>query len=447
MKHVYIVMFCIWGFVLQAQNPDMALDKATDDLGNVTDEFQELFFKAIAQTAINNPAKAIKALQQCKMIDSTQMAVYNLLGKNYQQLKDFKLAETAYQKALKLATEDNKKLIRRQLFNFYLEQKSIENAIKQALILSETDFSFKQELANLYLLNQQPQKALDVLHKIEQILGYSDYRDQMRLNIYMSTAMLKEGETYFLNRLKENTYDMSPYLALLELYTVKKDYNNIVKIGNQAKEKISFSDQIDPYLAQTYMLLEQPNKAKKATKNVVQSRRLTETKKLEVIKAYKRFTANDKDLQQDLLEVLNSAISTEEQSASKAELAQFYKTKNPQKAYGYFKEALDNKPQDFKLYKEVINLGLLLGEFSEVLNYTNSALELFPAQPVFYYAKSAALYEQNNIEKALQQLDMGFSLLVGQPQLQQNFHTLYIKIYKNLDQPEKIKFHQSQLKN
>ncbi len=438
-------MFCIWGFALQAQNPSMALEPATDDLGNVTDKFQELFFKAIAQTAINNPSKAIEALQQCKMIDSTQMAVYNLLGKNHQQLKNFKSAESAYQKAQKLASEDNKKLIRRQLFDLYLEQKSIEKAIEQALILSETDFSFKQELANLYLLNQQPQKALDILHKIEQILGYSDYRDQMRLNIYMSTAMFQEGEAYFSNRLKTNTTDISPYLALLELFSVKKDYKNIINIALQAKQNISYSDQVDAYLAKAYMVLNHPKKAKKATKNVVQSRRLTEAKKLEVIKAYKTFTAQDQDLQQDLLEVLNSAISTEEQSASKAELAQFYKTKNPQKAYDYFKQALDNKPQDFKLYKEVINLGLMLGAFSEVLNYSNSALELFPAQPVFYYAKSAALYEQSNLKNALQQLDMGFSLLVGQLALQQKFHALYIKIYKGLKQPEAVKFHQSQL--
>lgn len=448
MKHIFIGMVVFWGLALSyAQSPLDINSENTDDLGNVTDEFQELFFQAISQSAINNYSKAIDLLQKCSAIDDTQAAVYFLLGKNYRQENLWQSSEEAFIKALSLSEAKNIFNIRTQLFELYVDQKMTAKAIEQALILAKTDQQYKQELANLYLINNQPQKALEVLDQIEQYLGFSDYRDQLRLNIYMSSAKFKTGQDYFTKRINQNTKDLNAYLAVLEILLVQEDYAQIVDIGAQAKQNIGLSDEVEPYLSKAFIALNQAQKAKQSVKAVVQSRLLNEAVKLETIKVYKTFTAQSSTLQQDLLEVLNSAISTEKASASKAELAVFYKDRDPAKAYDYFKQALDNKPQDFKLLKEVISLGLVLGEFTEVLNYANMALELFPSQAQFYYAKSAALFEQEKTQEALSQLEMGFSLLVGQKELAQQFHQLYVNIYQKLDNPEQLKYHQQQLNN
>ena len=57
----YILLF-IFGLLLFSQVTSAQVDsnaKPDDDLGNVTDEFQELFYEALQQKAIENYDKAI----------------------------------------------------------------------------------------------------------------------------------------------------------------------------------------------------------------------------------------------------------------------------------------------------------------------------------------------------------------------------------------------------
>ena len=64
------------------------INEPEDDLGNVSDEFQELFFEALKQKAIENYDRAVEALQKCIDLDDSQSVLYYELGKNYKYLKN-----------------------------------------------------------------------------------------------------------------------------------------------------------------------------------------------------------------------------------------------------------------------------------------------------------------------------------------------------------------------
>ena len=66
-----------------------------DDLGDVSDEFQEYFFEALKQKAITNYDKAIEALEKCIEIDSDSDFLYLELGKNYLELKQYRQGRRA----------------------------------------------------------------------------------------------------------------------------------------------------------------------------------------------------------------------------------------------------------------------------------------------------------------------------------------------------------------
>ena len=84
-KQIYILVL-IFGLFLFPQGNYAQVDfnkKPDDDLGDVADEYQELFFEALKQKGIENYDRAIEALLKCEKLDDSDAALYFELGKNY----------------------------------------------------------------------------------------------------------------------------------------------------------------------------------------------------------------------------------------------------------------------------------------------------------------------------------------------------------------------------
>ena len=64
-------------------------DVNVDDLGAVTDEFQEYFFEALKQKAIENYELAITALKKAEQLQPNNAVVFFELGKNYKFLENY----------------------------------------------------------------------------------------------------------------------------------------------------------------------------------------------------------------------------------------------------------------------------------------------------------------------------------------------------------------------
>ncbi|WAC01116.1 tetratricopeptide repeat protein [Lacinutrix neustonica] len=101
-KQLYILLLFSGMFFMPQHNYAQIDFNAVpeDDLGNVSDEFQELFYEALKQKAIENYDKAIVALRKALEIDDTESILYFELGKNYNQLKNFGEAEDALKEAV-----------------------------------------------------------------------------------------------------------------------------------------------------------------------------------------------------------------------------------------------------------------------------------------------------------------------------------------------------------
>ena len=74
---LYLLLLCF--FFLQplvAQDKEAIVDEVNeDDLGNVTDEFQEHFFEALKQKGIENYENAITSLEKCLELDPENAVV------------------------------------------------------------------------------------------------------------------------------------------------------------------------------------------------------------------------------------------------------------------------------------------------------------------------------------------------------------------------------------
>src|SRR5690554_5689747 len=123
-RYISFFIFFLSSFIISAQEEINQNDINRDDLGDVSDQFQEYFFEALAQEAIENPEKAIFALQKCLKLDESSFAALFLMGKNQAKLEDYSKAESYLNKALEQAEVDQEKYVHQVLYQLYTQNKT-----------------------------------------------------------------------------------------------------------------------------------------------------------------------------------------------------------------------------------------------------------------------------------------------------------------------------------
>ena len=93
MRILLVIFFLIWLSPNSLAQEDNALqDVNVDDLGNVSDEFQEQFFEALKQKGIENYDLAINALDKCIKLRPEEAILYFEKGKrcswHFHEIKD-----------------------------------------------------------------------------------------------------------------------------------------------------------------------------------------------------------------------------------------------------------------------------------------------------------------------------------------------------------------------
>src|SRR5690606_7236858 len=107
-----------------------SIQNQMDQLGDVTDAFQENFFEALKQKAIENYELALTALNKAEKAAKTEenkAVVYFEMGKNNASLKQYALAEENFNKVLK--SQGNRLDVLEQLYDLYYQQKEYEKSI------------------------------------------------------------------------------------------------------------------------------------------------------------------------------------------------------------------------------------------------------------------------------------------------------------------------------
>lgn len=411
-----------------------------DDLGNNSDEFQEYFFKAIAERAVENQDKAIQSLQKCLNLEENNPAVFFELAKNYFDLKSYTQAEDYLLKTLENENFAENINIHRQLFDLYSVTKDYEKAIEKAKYLSQYEVYYFQELANLYLIQNEYQNALKALDNYDEREGIDEFRDDFRMVIYKESENYENGIEYFQKRISQSEEDVRAYINLMRLYKTQGNFEKAIETGKKLEKIDAQVPELNAELALNYIATANLFEAKKYSKKVVQSLTLEENDKLEVIKAFKDFAVENAAAQSAFVEVLDSALDSEKATSSKAELGEFYKSRDKGKALDNYRQALRNKPNDFKLIKNIIQLEIELQEFENLLETSTKALELFPTQAILFYSKGLALRNLGKAEQAAQTLEEGVDYIIDNETLKLNFYKELEKAFQELgktDQAEK----------
>ena len=240
--YIIVLNLLFWGGEGQlfSQEIEPKQEINIDDLGNVSDEFQELFFEALKQKAITNYDKAIEALEKCIEIDPKPDYLYLELGKNYLELKQYQKAEENFKRVQKNQPED--RYLLEFLFETYFQQRKYKESVAIVEKLVEYNPMFKEQLANLYFLEKRYDDALTVLDELNEEFGVDDYREKLRKRITSKITNPSTQIERLVKRINEKPKVEQNYLNLIYLYSQDNQKDKAYEVAKRLLKEIPKSE-------------------------------------------------------------------------------------------------------------------------------------------------------------------------------------------------------------
>jgi tetratricopeptide (TPR) repeat protein len=441
LHHLFFFLL-FFGLVVYGQE-----EQLTDDLGEVSDSFQEHFFEALKQKAIENHELALTSLQKARdaASDEQRPVVYFEMGKNLASLKRYEEAEERFKQVLEVKSDQLDVL--ESLYDVYYQQKNYEAALPLVKRLSELDDDYKEDLANLYAVTGDFEKALELLDELDEAWGESAERDKLRRRIYAETGNAEGAIENLEKKIGENPKNEQDFLNLIFLYSEQGDQEMAFSTAKKLLEQVPASQKVHLALYKFYMDQGDAEAAIQSVQVVLRSSDIEREQKFRVLDDFISTATSDSRYEQALKQVLASFDGGSGGKVNE-KLGQYFLARgDKEQALAYFKKGLDEEPDNFILLKNCLLLMIENKEFTEAAALSEKGLEIFPAQPLLYLVKGVSDNALGNSTEALDSLLNGLDFLFDNPQMERDFYLQISEAYSNAGNAAKAREYQQKAEN
>jgi tetratricopeptide (TPR) repeat protein len=226
-------LFGIFLFIPKIINAQQE-ESAEVSLEEVEDAFQENFYEALKQMAIENYDLAIDLLLECKNLDPDNIVVDFELGKNYTLQKNYMEAETYLLNAVKKDPDNIWYL--EALFDLYDSQKNNAKSIEIAKELAKKNSKYKMYLVNLYFNTSKYKKALALLDELDEEFGTTNLRKNIKAKIMVVSYMEDKKNDYEVENTSEKNNPLITIDAQIESLINTSNFNELLIISEEALE-------------------------------------------------------------------------------------------------------------------------------------------------------------------------------------------------------------------
>lgn len=398
------------------------VDTRLDDLGDVTDTFQEHFFEALKQKGIENYELALAALDKAEKSaknEKNKAVVYFEMGKNHTYLKHYAEAEENFNKVIK--SQGDRLDVLEQLYELYYQQKNYQKSIPLVLKLIPFDEDYKEDLANLYTLTQQYDKALEQLDALDQLWGESDIRNALRAQIYRATGNTEGAIENLEQKIDANPKNEKEFLNLIFLYSDQGDTKKAFDAAKRLLQNNPKSQLV--HLALYKFYLEEGNAAEaiNSMKIVFASKEVDKETKYKVLGDFIQFVNENPQFEPELAKIVNEFAV--ENGRIYEKLGDYYAAKNRKEdALAAYEKGIAKNPDNFNLLKNTLLFQIDFGKFAAAAKLSSEGLEIFPAQALLYLLNGVANNGLENSNAAIESLETGLDFIMDDPKMEQDFY-------------------------
>ena len=406
---------------MYAQEPTPFADENVDDLEDVSDAFQESFFEALKQKAIQNHDRAISELNRCIQQEPDRAFLYFERAKNEGALKRYDLAEQDLLKALEL--DPNRESMLALLYDVYYKTRDYTKAETTVKKLIPFDSQYKEDLARIYSLTKKYEEALGLLDELDIEKGKDLYREQLRTRIYRQSGNGELRARSVEAKIAADPKNEAEYLKLIFLYSEEgnnaKAYETALKLQKINPE----ADEVQLALYKFYLEDGKVAEAIQSMNKVLRSARMDGKAKHRVLNDFLTFV-NENPTYQPQLEEAIAIFDTQVADAKVYQELANYHLKKGEKIKGlkYFEKALQADTENLELIKNTVLLQLDTEQYTSATELTVKALDLFPSQPLLYLTQGVAYNKLGQFDEAIESLEIGIDYIIENVKMESDFY-------------------------
>ncbi|OAB80195.1 hypothetical protein ULVI_05510 [Cochleicola gelatinilyticus] len=399
-------------------------EEPTDDLGNVSDAFQENFFEALKQKGIENYELALNALDKAEAAAKgnpiQEAVVFFEKGKNYSKLRDFEPAEENFKKVLQ--TQPERLEVLEALYDLYYQKQDFDQAIPLVKKLIKFDEDYKEDLANLYHRTKQYELALEVLDELDDSWGESDYRDALRSRIYRVTGDTSGAIEQLEQKVDSNPKKEKEYLNLIYLYSENGETKKAFDTAKELLKNNPKSEVVHLALYKFYLDEGDTTNAIESMKRVFESTTIDKESQFKVLGDFIKFV-NTHPEQEAKLESMISLFSEDDNGQVFEKVGDYYLEKNrKEEALKFYEKGISSDQDNYSLMKNTLLLQIEFKKFNEAQKLSTDALEVFPAQPLLYLLNGVARNGLQDSDSAIDSLETGIDYVFDNPAMEHDFY-------------------------
>lgn len=396
----------------------------TDDLGNVSDAFQDYFFEGLKQKAIENYELALAALEKAqkaanKNVDN-EAVVYFEMGKNYTFLKQYSAAEEHFKKVLEI--KGDRLDVLEEMYELYYQQREYEKAIPLVEKLIPFDEDYKEDLANLYSLTKQYNKALVQLDELDALWGESDVRNLLRSQIYRATGNTEGAIENLEGKIDSNPKNEKEYLKLIFLYSEQGNTEKAFEAAKTLQKNNPKSELVHLALYKFYLDKGNTTEAVESIKIVFASDQIDKESKYKVLGDFIQFVNENPQYEKDL-EAIASLFSEENGGKVYEKMGDYFSAKsNKEDALKFYEKGISTDKDNYNLLKNTLLLQIDLQQYEAAATLSTEGLEIFPSQALLYLLNGVANNGLQQADIAIESLETGLDYLLDDPKMKRDFY-------------------------
>ena len=274
-----------------------------EEVETAENEFENNFYEALKQKAIENYDKAIVSLEKCLQKEPNNPEVHYQLGVNYLNLKNYVEAENAFQKAVDL--EPKQRWYWNGLYDVYYQTKNFNKSIPIVEKLVTFDANMKEDLVSLYMTTQQFDKAKIVIDDIESKGTLTKAMETYQMQIQSMSNGVKPKVNDLQAAIKSNPKAEQNYIDLIYQYSAENQEKKAFETALLLEKEIPNSDLAHVSLVKFHINANDIPKATESYKRVVKSSKIDFKIKQRVLNEYLIFATKNTQL---LTEIDNTRI-------------------------------------------------------------------------------------------------------------------------------------------
>ena len=419
-----------------AQDNTPFADVNVDNLGNVSDAFQEAFYEALKHKGIENYERAIESLDKSIALDDSHPILYFEKGKNYMALKKYEQAESNFLKTLEL--KPNQKPVMALLYELYYRTRDYEQAEEVVKQLISFDVNYKEDLARVYKATKRYTEALTLLDELDVEKGRDIRRDRLRVQLNRHSGGTKLKEDALNKELEKNAKSEQDYLKLIYLYQEQGNMDKAYETALKLQKINPDADAVHLVLYKTDINKGNTDNAINAMTKVLKSDKISAKAKHRVLNDFLSFVNKNPSYEPQLESAIATFDSQVKGSKVYQNLGMYYSKKGAQdKALSYFLKSLDTDAENVDILKQVLKTEIALGKYNKAATRAKDAIELYPSQPSLYYSYGLALKALGNSEEANFQWETGVDYVIDDVALEANFYEQLAESYTKLGDSNK----------